>query len=550
MDSRMKSITPLVYLLLVLSTVRPGPAWAADEGLQALLEGEFALQEGDASSAARGYLLAAEASRDPALSERAAQIALLAGDFAAARRALGRWRALQPAAKGLLPAEARLALQENEIPAALAALRELLSEPGRWRGAVQALATGGKSETTRRVMEELVRTDALPAELDAWLAFGGLAQRIEAPDLGAQLAARAVQRFPDQPRAWLWQAEEAQRRKDGEAARAAIARATALEPLDASVRLAVAAQLDALGDPLAAAAALANGDQDDTTLAGRAAYLARADDEDALQALYKLAAKDADKATAARLFLLGQLSELQERFDQALGWYEQVAEGLQREQAQLRIAVLLDKTGRLDEAVTRLRELQASDSEYGEVLRDAYLLEAELMLGHERHDDALDAYARGLQIFEDDPELLYSRALTHERLDRLPAAEADLRRLIEIDPDNADALNALGYTLADRTNRYQEALALIERALKLKPDTPAIVDSLGWVLYRLGRTEEALPHLRRAFELQRDAEVAAHLGEVLWATGEKDEAEAIWRIGRELDPDNRVLKQTLERLRP
>lgn len=546
----MKSITALVYLLLALSAAGASAAEPGDDGLQSLLEGEFALQEGDAAAAARGYLAAAESSRDPALSERAAQIALLANDLDGAQRALARWRELRPEAKGLLPAEARLALQQEDAPRALRALRELLASGSRWRGAIQALAGGGKSATTRQVMADLVAQDALPAELDAWLAFGGLAQRIEADEIGVQLAQRAVLRFPNEPRAWLWQAEDAQRREDAVAARAAIAKATALGPLDANTRLAVAAQLDALGDPLAAAAALAAGEQDDTTLAGRAAYLARAEDEDALQALYLLAAADAKQATPARLFLLGQLSELQEKPDQALAWYEQVEDGLQREQAQLRIAVLLDKTGRLDEATTRLRELQASDSEYGEVLRDAYLLEAELLLGHDRTDDALDAYARGLQIFEDDPELLYSRALTYERIDRLAGAEADFRRLIELDPENADALNALGYTLADRTNRYQEALALIERAMKLKPDTPAIIDSLGWVLYRLGRTAEALPHLRRAFELQRDAEVAAHLGEVLWAGGDKDEAKAIWRVGRELDPDNRVLKQTLERHQP
>jgi tetratricopeptide (TPR) repeat protein len=550
LDSWMKSITSLVYLLLALSAAGIASAEPTDDGLESLLQGEFALQEGDAASAAQGYLAAAEASRDPALAERAAQIALLANDFPAARRALARWRLLQPAAKGLLPAEARLALQQDDAATALRALRELLAPPGRWRGAVQALATGGKTPATRKVMAELVQQDALPAELDAWLAFGGLAQRIEAKEIGAELAQRAVLRFPEEPRAWLWQAEEAQRREDASGAREAIAKATALGPLDASTRLAVAAQLDALGDPLAAAAALAAGDQDDTTLAGRAAYLARAEDENALQELYKLAAADAKDATPARLFLLGQLSELQEKPEQALAWYEQIEDGLQREQAQLRIAVLLDKMQRLDEAIARLRELQASDSEYGEVLRDAYLLEAELLIGRERGDDALDAYGRGLQIFEDDPELLYSRALAHERFNRLDGAEADLRRLIEIDPENADALNALGYTLADRTNRYQEALALIERALKLKPDTPAIVDSLGWVLYRLGRTSEALPHLKRAFELQRDAEVAAHLGEVLWVSGDKDEAKAVWRVGRELDPDNRVLKQTLERYTP
>jgi tetratricopeptide (TPR) repeat protein len=550
MDVRMNAYTPLVYLLLATAAAFGSPASAAEDGLQALLEGEFALQEGDTAGAARGYLAAAEASKDPALAERAAQVALLAEDFPAAMRALARWRSLDPGARALRPAEARLALQVGDREAAVRALRELLSEPGRWRGAVQALATSSQRPVAREVVAELVQADALPAELDAWLAFGGLVQRMQAPELSAELSRRAVERFPDQPRAWLWQAEEAQRRKDVSAARAAIAKATSLAPLDPSTRLAVAAQLDALGDPLAAAKALAEGAQDDSTLAGRAAYLARAEDEVALEALYDQIASQAGDASPARLFLLGQLAELQEKHERALDWYGRVREGLQREQAQLRIAVLLDKLGRLDEGLTRLRELQASDSEYGEILRDAYLLEAELLLGHARNEDALDAYARGLQIFEDDPEIIYARALTYERIDRLKDAEADLRRLIELDPENADALNALGYTLADRTDRYQEALALIERALKLKPDTPAIVDSLGWVLFRLGRHEEALKHLRRAFELQRDAEVAAHLGEVLWVTGEKDEARAVWRAGSEIDPDNRALKQTLERYSP
>jgi len=548
----MKTITSLVYLLLTLAAfgsvqAQDARSQRADGELLSLLEGEFALQDGDAQDAAAAYVRAAEASDDPELAERAAQIALLADDVPAAQRALARWRQLQPKAAGLRPAEARLALEQGDQAAATTALRELLSEPDGWRGAVQALAAAGKSVVTGLVLTGLVRTEALPTNLDAWLAFGGLAQRLELKELGPELAQRAVVRFPDQPRAWLWLAEEAQRRKDVDAARAAIAKAVSLGPLDAGTRLAIAAQLDSLGDPSAAAAALAKGEQDDITLAGRAAYLARAEDETSLAALYELAAADEKNATPARLYLLGQLAELQEKPELALDWYGRIGAGLQREQAQLRIAVLLDKAERIDDALSRLRELQASDSEYGEVLRDAYLLEAELLLRRKRNDEALDAYARGLQIFEDDPELLYARALTYERIDRVDAAEVDLRRLIEIDPENADALNALGYTLADRTDRYQEALGLIERALKLKPDTAAIVDSLGWVLYRLGRIKEALPHLRRAFELQRDAEIAAHLGEVLWVNGERDEARSIWRLGHEIDPDSRALKQALER---
>jgi tetratricopeptide (TPR) repeat protein len=542
----MKIAAALVYLLLPLLTAFAARAADGEDGLADLIEGEFALQQGDTASAAQGYADAAELKSDPALAERAVQIALAADRIDIAQRALARWKVLAPQAPGLGPAEARIALKRGDPAAAVTALRRLLA-PGRdWRGAVQALATGN-SPIAAPVLKQLVDEGALPTELDAWLAFGGLAQRLGDEEIGASLAEKAAIRFPTMPRAWLWKAEAAQRRNDAPAARAAIAKSMSLGPLDAPTRLAVAAQLDALGDPQAAAAALAQGEQDDTTLAGRAAYLARADDDGALAQLYELAAVDADKATGARLYLLGQLAELQEKSELALSWYERVPDGVQREQAQLRIAVLLDKLDRIQPAIERLRELQASDSEYGEILRDAYLLEAELLIRRERGDDALDAYARGLQIFEDDPELIYARALTYERLDRVADAEADLRRLIEMDPENADALNALGYTLADRTDRYKEALDLIQRALKLKPDTPAIVDSLGWVLYRLGRSTEALPHLRRAFELQRDAEVAAHLGEVLWATGAKDEARSIWRLGMEIDPDNRALKQVLER---
>lgn len=544
----MKLKAPVVYLLLAAAALGACPVQAADESLEALLEGEFALQEGEHADAASAYLRAAEVSKDAGLAERATQIALLADRYDLARRAMQRWRALSPVADGLRAAEAQLALKTGDQIGASIALRELLNQDKGWRDAVRVLAAGGESLNTSAVLSRLVRDDALPENFDAWLAFGGLCQRLQLKELGDELAQRAVQRFPKQPRAWLWQAEMAQRKKDSDAARAAIEKAVALGPLDASTRLAVAAQLDALGDPAGAAAALAAGEQDDATFAGRAAYLARADDDKALDQLYALAAREADQATPARLYLLGQLAELREQTDTALDWYGRIADGLQREQAQLRIAVLLDKQGKLDEGLVRLRELQASDSEYGEVLRDAYLLEAELLLRNKRNEDAIDAYGRGLAIFEDDPELIYARALGHERVDDIAAAEADLRRLIELDPENADALNALGYTLADRTDRYQEALELIQRALKLKPDTPAIVDSLGWVLYRLGRTEEALPHLRRAFELQRDAEVAAHLGEVLWMTGEKDEARSIWRLGREIDPDNRALKQALERL--
>ncbi|HWU70757.1 MAG TPA: tetratricopeptide repeat protein, partial [Pseudoxanthomonas sp.] len=152
-----------------------------------------------------------------------------------------------------------------------------------------------------------------------------------------------------------------------------------------------------------------------------------------------------------------------------------------------------------------------------------------------------------LAAWPDDNAILYARALAWERRDRIDHAEADLRRILVTEPENTAALNALGYTLADRTNRYQEALELIDRARAAEPDDAAIIDSFGWVLYRLGRIDEALVQLRRAYTMQKDPEIAAHLGEVLWVQGQKDEARKYFEESRKLDPENRSLLRALQK---
>ncbi len=144
-------------------------------------------------------------------------------------------------------------------------------------------------------------------------------------------------------------------------------------------------------------------------------------------------------------------------------------------------------------------------------------------------------YGRALETLPDDSRLLYARALFSAEHEDLASAEKDLRRVIQLKPDDAEALNALGYTLADRTERRAEALELIERAYKLKPDEPAIIDSLGWIRYRMGDLDASLKDLRRAYEKQADPEIAAHLGEVLWVRGDRDEARRVWEQGRKKD---------------
>ena len=197
------------------------------------------------------------------------------------------------------------------------------------------------------------------------------------------------------------------------------------------------------------------------------------------------------------------------------------------------------------QAFEALRGIQ-SDATLDETSqRDAYLLEAELRLKNKDPAGELDAYARGLAAFADDEALLYSRALLWERRDDIAKAEADFRRILVIDADDVDALNALGYTLADRTTRYKEALELIDRARVAEPGNAAIIDSYGWVLFRLGRVREALDHLRQAYALQADPDIASHLAQVLWVLGEKDEARKYFDEARRIDPDNRALQRAL-----
>ncbi len=541
-----------VYLLLAL--LAPAPAFATGYGqaLAPLLEGEFALQLGNAAAAAHAYARAADLSDDPVVAERAVQVALNAQDADRARRGLDRWAALAPGDASLDAGRLRLALLEEDETAARAPLEALLAREDGWRQIAAALVSAPRREVSSRLLGALLDDDRLPGAMDAWLALGGVALRLEDKPLYARLAQSVVRRFPDEPRALAWQAEEALTRGDTDAARRALDAALALPELTPGERLSVAAHLNALGDPAAAAKALENAGDDDRVLASRAAYLVQSGNDAGLAALYAEAvAKTPERgASPARLMLLGQLAEMQEDASAALAWYRQIPGGLQREQAQLRIAVLLDKSGDKGAALDLLREVQASDTEWGDIVRDAYLLEAEMARG--RGDDAaeLSALDRGLSIFEDDATLRYARALAYERIDRVDEAVADLRTLVAAEPEEADFLNALGYTLVDRTDALEEGLALIEKAIALKPDSPAILDSLGWALHRLGRDADALPHLERAFEFQRDAEIGAHLAIVLAALGRSDEARSILRLAQEIDPDHRALRQAMQALQP
>jgi tetratricopeptide (TPR) repeat protein len=529
---------------------RPATAGKKDV-VAATLAGEFALQAGKLDDATRWYLEAARASSgDAGLAERAARIALLANDDVRAAQAIALWRQRAPQALAMRAAEATLSLHQRNTVDARQQLEGLLrdQQPDAWRYALAALATGAKDPALgAQVLAELVDANAIPDVLQAWLAFGGLAQKLEQPPLAARIVERIVARFPGEPRVALLHASQLREAGRTVEARAVLA---GLEPAtqeSADLRLAVAAEYDAMGDQPMAASVLARGPQDNQSYALRASLLAKAEDKTALQALYVQLQKESSTPDPARRLLLGQTAEFLGRLDEALAWYRGVPGGSQRWQARLRAASVLHDLKRAPEAIADLHAMEADGSVDDDARRDAYLMEADLW--QKDHDDAreMDSFARGLAAYPEDSALLYARALSWERRDDIAHAEADLRKVLAIEPENVAALNALGYTLADRTTRFREALELIDRARVAEPDNAAIIDSYGWVLYRLGRTDEALVQLRRAFTLQKDPEIAAHLGEVLWMTGDKVQARRYFDEARKLEPDNRSLQRALQR---
>jgi len=532
------------------------PDHRQDDALTTVMAGEFALQAGQLPDAARWYLDAAGEQDDAGLAERATRIALLAKDDARAAEAIKLWRARSPRTLALRGAEATLALRQGQRRVARRELAGLMKDPDElgWRYALTALASGGKDpELPARLLRDLLDDGAMPDTLQAWLAFTGLAQQMDEPALAERMVGDVVKRFSGEPLVALLQASQLLQADRKQEARAVLDGLLPKASSDAALRLKLAEEYDRLGDPAAASRALGQGPQDTLTYGLRAQLLAKADDTASLGELYeelKQAASGSGQPTQYspdRRLLLGQMAEFLKRQDEALEWYRSVPAGEQRAEARLRAINTLFELERKEEAFAEARTLQGDASVEDGTRRDAYLMEAELRQKDKQDEGQMEVFARGLAAYPDDLALLYSRGLAWERRDRIDHAEADFRRILVIEPDNVAALNALGYTLADRTTRYQEALELIDRARTAAPEDAAIIDSYGWVLYRLGRNAEALVELRRAFTLQKDPEIAAHVAEVLWVMGQKDEARRYFDEARKLDPDNRSLLRALEK---
>ncbi|MEX0607429.1 MAG: tetratricopeptide repeat protein, partial [Halofilum sp. (in: g-proteobacteria)] len=253
--------------------------------------------------------------------------------------------------------------------------------------------------------------------------------------------------------------------------------------------------------------------------------------------------------TSMARYYLGRIAEQQGDCTRALRHFVKVGQGEHRFDAELRAALCMAEVGRVDEARLHLERMQAQ-YQSGEAVARIAIMHARIERQSGEPARALEVLSQALERHGEHAELRYARALTAAEVDRFDVARRDLNAVLERDPEDARALNALGYLLADRGLELDRARELIERALAQHPDDPAMLDSMGWVLFRQGQSEEALDYLQRAYELDPGPEIAAHLGEVLWTLGRRDDARHVWQTGREQGPENDVLKRTTQRFEP
>ena len=249
-------------------------------------------------------------------------------------------------------------------------------------------------------------------------------------------------------------------------------------------------------------------------------------------------------------FNLGAVAEAQKTPAAAITWYQRITAGEYFVGAQLKIGHILAKRDGVAAGRKHLSDAQLAEQDAPETRIQLVLAEAQLLRDLKANADAYELLTAAIAKDPDTADLLYDRAMVAEKINKLDSMEADLRRVIELRPEHAHAYNALGYTFADRNHRLDEAYELVQKALKFAPNDVFIQDSLGWVQFRLGRTDEALRTLKKAYQARRDPEIAAHLGEILWAKGERDEALNVWKGSLIENPDNEALMAVMKRFSP
>lgn len=522
---------------------------AEDTVLYHLLVAELAGARGDLDTAVSHYLSAAQRSDDPAVAERAARIGIYAGNNDAARRAAERWTELSPAAPGADEVLAIIALRAGEVDAAASHLESVIranaSVAAGFDEVTALLNREADPENAVSVLQRL--TQRYPEERAAHYALGEAALEAGRPGLALTAANDALSLSPGWRDGYLLRAQAYLETGEAELGLADLQRLLRQSPDDYDLRLHYARTLLDLSrtqEALAEFQRLLKRRPDDPQVTYAAALLAMDAGKLELAREYLLKMVNSGERADAAYYYLGRVAEQEGDYQGAIRWYSR-AGGEYRSEAQLRISMVLADGGDVEQARSRLQQLREDNPD---LAVRSLAIEGEMLRGAGRLEESLAVYNQALEEHPDNADLLYGRAMTAVSLGRIDLAESDLRKVIDAEPDNAHALNALGYTLVDQTDRVREGKSFIEKAYRIRPEEPAILDSMGWAHYRTGDTEAALEYLEKAHERSEEPEIAAHLGEVLWQLGYKERARSVWQQVLEDDPDNRFVRETMRRL--
>jgi tetratricopeptide (TPR) repeat protein len=518
-----------------------------------ILIGELAGKEGNLGLATAAYQGAALSVDDPRVAERATRVALFSGQDQAALEMAQHWLRLEPESLEAWKILAVLHARRSELAPSVEYFEKIIAatrdqKGGGFRLAGALLIQDVKRDQAMPVMSELSARH--PEDYEAAFTLSSVAFSFKQYEDAIAAAEQGLALNPDSDemrllrnRVWLLMGETDRALNDIEAMVKA-------GPENVDIRLTYAQMLvevrryDAAREQFEIIVAR-QPDNVDLLYTLGLLNVEIQDFDDAER--YLLTVLQMGKHTQEASYYLGRISERRGSNKEAIGWYLRVTEGEFLYEAQTRIAIQLANLGYLDKAQTNLSQLRLAVSTAEERVR-LYLLEASLLEEAGRKQEAYQLYTNALKDYPDNEDLLYARGMLSERLDRVDLLEQDMKQILKRSPNHAAALNALGYTLADRTERFEEALKYIQEALRVNPDDPAILDSMGWVQYRLGNLDEAERYLRRAHAMLSDDEIASHLGEILWVRGNRDEANAIIQDALKQFPDSQYLKKLIRRI--
>jgi tetratricopeptide (TPR) repeat protein len=528
-----------------------------------LLIGEIAARDGDLGTAYQLYLEGAKRQRSAQLFRKAVDIALAGRAGEQALTAARAWRTALPQDRDAAEFSAQILMALGRYDEMAEPVRAMLrnSPPGMLPGLLTGLPRSFLRISDRQRAAQLIDETTEPwrsgngAQATAWTASAEGWLMAGQPDKARAALQQAQALNADEPAVALVASELMASHPDTEAL---ITAQLARKPQDV-VRLAYARRLIAGGRLADGArqldAVVGNQPENVTALMTLAAVQVElrqlAPAETHLQKLLTLntSRKEGQPAidTETIYLLLAQVAELRKKPQDADQWLRMADPQQARIKVQTARARLLVQQGKMQEARQLLRQMPETEPRDGVVKAQA---EAQLLKEAQAWTEARLVLQQANQRFPDDPDLMYEQAMVAEQIGQFDEMEALLRKVLMIRPQDASALNALGYSLADRNVRLPEARDLITRALAQRPKDPFITDSLGWLLYREGDLPQALKVLTEAYEQRQDADIGAHIGEVLWQQGDKAGAIRYWKDARQRDPGNRTLKEILLRLKP